>query len=280
MPYQFIPNRMYRMPTHFGPSAGPREGQDGRRFENLDTPRVTSIRVNFLSNRQQLEALLPPDFDLHVGEEPIVSVTATYGKEIEWLAGRGYNKLGVSFPVVFRGEQDNVRGEFLIVLWENLCDPILTGRDELGYPKLYSDLPEPRIHDGEVHCLASWMDFKFVDISFKDGIQCPVEEVAPRMNRLSGDGLLVYKYIPKTGEWGSSEISYMALTPSGGGKGRIQEFYQGQGKVCFHPATWEDMPTQFHIVNALHDLEIREYLDSWLVKRVGSRDLRDQRILR
>ena len=48
-------------------------------------------------------------------------------KEIEWLAGRGYNTLGVSFPVVFNGEVDRATGSLLTVLWENLTDPILTG---------------------------------------------------------------------------------------------------------------------------------------------------------
>ena len=56
-------------------------------------------------------------------------------KEIEWLAGRGYNTLGVSFPAVFEGEVDRATGSLLTVLWENLTDPILTGREELGFSK-------------------------------------------------------------------------------------------------------------------------------------------------
>ena len=43
--------------------------------------------------------------------------------EIEWLAGRGYNVLGVSFPVVFNGKEDRARGSLLTVLWENLVRP-------------------------------------------------------------------------------------------------------------------------------------------------------------
>ena len=34
-------------------------------------------------------------------------------KEIEWLAGRGYNTLGVSFPVVFNGEVDRATGSLI-----------------------------------------------------------------------------------------------------------------------------------------------------------------------
>ena len=92
MAYAFQRGKMYRMPTHFGPLMGPRQGPDGRRFECEDNPKNTSISVSFLSNAAQLEALLPDCFEL--GDRPIVTVYATYMKEIEWLAGRGYNIFG------------------------------------------------------------------------------------------------------------------------------------------------------------------------------------------
>ena len=143
MPYQFDPDKMYRMPTHFGPRTGPRRGPDGQRFENRDTPRSTSFSVSFLSNPDQLEALLPPGFTLD--GEPVVTVSASYMTEIEWLAGRGYNTLGASFPVRFEGEKDRLSGNLLTVLWENLTDPILTGREEIGFSKIYCELPYPHL---------------------------------------------------------------------------------------------------------------------------------------
>ena len=141
MGYKFDPNAMYRMPTHFGPRTGPRYGPDGRKFECKDNPKSTSVTVSFLTNSEQLEAFLPPGFSLN--GEPVVSVSGGYMKEIEWLAGRGYNTLGVSFPVVFNGEVDRATGSLLTVLWENLTDPILTGREELGFSKIYCELPDP-----------------------------------------------------------------------------------------------------------------------------------------
>lgn len=32
MPYTFQPGMTYRMPTHFGPSLGPRQGPDGKGY--------------------------------------------------------------------------------------------------------------------------------------------------------------------------------------------------------------------------------------------------------
>ena len=56
--------------------------------------------------------------------------------------------------------------------------------------------------------------------------------------------------------------------------------WRGEGKVQFHEATWEDLPTMFRIVNVFHNLEILEYRGAVMSKSVGGKDLSDQRILR
>jgi hypothetical protein len=278
MPYKFISDRMYRMPTHFGPSAGPREGEGGRNFENIDAPQATVVRLSYLSSREQLDALLPEGFALEVGHEPVVTMEFTYLTEIPWLAGRGYNTLGMSFPVIFRGKEDQIAGRFLTVLWENLCDPILTGREELGFAKIYCELPAPRVYDKGVHCTASWLGFQFAELSVENLTAISLEEAARAGRR--GEGTLHFKYLPKTGEWGRAEVGYITFTPDSGGHGRTVEAWRGNGRVEFTRTTWEDMPTQFHIVNGLRELEVKEYLGGWVLKRVGSKDLSDQRILR
>ena len=284
MSYKFETGKIYRMPTHFGPALGPRQGPNGRKFECKDFPKSTSYSVSFLTNPQQLEKLLPPGFFLD--KEPLITVTASYIKEIEWLAGRGYNTLGISFPAVFQGEKDYASGNFLTVLWENLTDPILTGREELGFSKIFCDLPEPKIHNGEINCEASWMGFKFMDLIVKDMVKIESSEFS-KSNNLSDDksltGILHYKYIPKTGgfpgSWGEKDIAYAVLTPSSSGNQVIQEIWKGEGEVNFHRARWEDLPTQYTIVNTFNQLEIIEITGSTITKTVGAKDISDQRIL-
>ncbi len=142
MPYTFEAGKMYRMPTHFGPRTGPRQGPDGRRFANVDTPRNTTVAVSFLT-----------------------------------------------------------------VLWEDLADPILTGREELG----------------------------------------------------------------------TADVAYPVFTPATGSNERILERRSGRGSVQFHPTSWEEMPTQYSIVNAFADLAIVEYCGATVTRSVGAKDLRDQR---
>ncbi len=282
MAYTLDPEAMYRMPTHFGPRTGPRSGPDGRKFECQDNPKSTSISVSFLTNSEQLEAFLPEGFWLH--GEPVVSVSASYMKEIEWLAGRGYNMLGVSFPVVFKGKVNDATGSFLTVLWENLTDPILTGREELGFSKIYCALPEPHVFRGETHCAASWLGFKFMDMHVR-----PTEQVSlgnspavPQepVNESPLTGTLHYKYMPRTGEWGTADAAYAVLTPARTPNRVVKEHWRGEGTVKFHKARWEDLPTQYNIVNAFHALEVREWRGASIVKTVGGKDLSDQRILR
>lgn len=277
MPYKFQAGKMYRMPTHFGPSLGPRQGEESRKFINLDSPKMTVMSVSFLTNREQLEELLPEGFLIRA--EPVVTVEIQYITEIEWLAGRGYNTLGVSFPVVFTGKKDHAVGNFLTVLWENLTDPILTGRDELGFSKIYCEIPAPRIYQEQIHCSASWMGFKFMDLKIENLKQLSSEELLGTANKQSSDGILHYKYIPKTGEWGEADLSYAVLTPYDIPNRVVREMWKGEGTVQFHKATWEDLPTQCNIVNTFHNLEIKGYRGATMVKTTGAKDLSDQRIL-
>ncbi len=280
MPYTFIPGKMYRMPSHFGPSAGPRAGKDGRKFENKDNPKTTSISVSFLTNAEQLEALLPERFELF--GDPIVTVYANYMKDIEWLAGRGYNVLGISFPAMFRGERDQAQGSFLSVLWENLTDPIITGREELGFSKIYCELPDPFTFEGETRLYASWMGFRFLDVRVGDMRKLSVSDIKveeTRRRQQAGDGVLHYKYIPRTGQWGMSDVEYACLTPATALNRVVKAQWTGRGTVQFHKARWEDMPTQYNIVNVFHTLDIKEPRGASITKTIGAKDLGDQRIL-
>jgi len=278
MPYHFDPGQMYRMPTHFGPRTGPRRGPDGRKFECRDNPYSSSYSLSFLSDSAQLETFLPPGFALD--GEPVVTVSATYMTAIEWLAGRGYNTLGVSFPARFEGDEDRISGSFLTVLWENLTDPILTGREEIGFSKIYCELPTPTSLRGQHHIIASWLGFKFLDLYVDDLREQSREEIDELTNSQSGAGILHYKYVPRTGDWGRADAAYAVLTPAETPNRRVLERKVGAGSLQFHQARWEDMPTQYNIVNAFAGLEIREYRGASLTKTVGGKDLSDQRILR
>jgi len=265
---------MYRMPMHFGPMAGPRQGPDGEKFEWTDTPKRTLVSLSFLSDPERLDAILPPGFT--VEGEPVVTIEIQYLTELEWLAGRGYNTIGVKFPARFRGRRDEAVGSFLAILWENLADPIISGRDELGFSKLYCEIPSPIILRGRHSYRGLWLEHKFLDVELWDLTEDALPASPPGVRN---DGILHYKYIPSTQSWGEADVAYAALTPGTGSKATIKRAWRGQGRHTFYRSTWEQLPTMFHIVNALRDLPVLENRGASIVESQGGKDLSDQRRL-
>jgi hypothetical protein len=279
MPHAFVPARIYRQPISFGPSLSPRQRPEGGGWGNDPSSHENrSIWVTFRSNPEQLEGLLPPDFEL---ERPLVTVAATTMKNINWLAGRGYNTLGVRIPARYCGKRDQVSGSFLAVLWENMADPIITGREELGFPKVYGELPDVVVSgDGKrAHSAGLWDGFKFMDIEVSDLVEQPVSQ-APEP---SPPGLM-YKYQPRTGEWGAQpEVAYATLNPAAqpGAPAPRQVLRQwtGSGRVAFYRATFQQLPTLMNIVNGLADLEVGDVVGAGMQDTLGASDISSQRAL-
>ena len=266
---QFDPTRRYRMPVFFGPSPGPRQDAVGGRFDYASSPREHAT-VSFLTDAARLEALLPPGFSLD--GDPVVTFEHFALTDIPWLAGRGYDALGMRFPARFKGQVDDVRGPLLTVLWENFADAILTGRDELGYSKLFADLPPPEVGEGSRLYRASWGGHEFLKMELSGLSASPPPTLA------AVDGVLHYRYFPRVNAVGQADAAYPTLTPAVG-KTETVEFYRGQGEVTLNRATWEQMPTQSHIVNILADLPVLESRGATFAVQRGAKDLSDVRIL-
>ncbi|HVB33562.1 MAG TPA: acetoacetate decarboxylase family protein [Patescibacteria group bacterium] len=261
--------KMYRMPTVFGPAPGPRnvpECQESHRFAG-DT---VHLDVSALTDSEALAALLPPGCELR--GEPLVRIHIMIMTNLGWLAGRGYNVVTVRIPAVFRGKVDSVEGEFIPVLWENLADPIITGREELGMPKIYAEIPPPIVLGDAYQCSASWMGFRFFELEVKR-----LREAPPPAEPTD---TFVYKYFPKTGDWGQPDVEYMTSLAPESSQTKLLRRMEGEGRFEFHPARWEDMPTQYPIVNALAALPLAGFRSSSVTWTTGKSDLSAQRIVR
>ncbi len=267
-------NHRLRMPVVFGPGGSPRGGEDGRRYQWSDVQRTTAT-VSFLTDAGCLRRFLPAGLEL--GDPPVVSVEWTALRNLPWLAGRGYNTLGVRYGARFRGTRDTAEGPFLAVLWENRPEPIVTGREELGFAKLYCELPEPRVQGEAMQVEAAWESHVFCRMalsSLKDA-EPPRTDEAPQRDR----GTLHYRYFPRVSAPGEHDIAQVVLTPSGGFQQHITTYRQGAGSVAFIRSDWEALPTLHHIVNALAGLPVLECLGATYCESRGAKDLSDQRVL-
>jgi len=280
MSYIFRPESYYRMPTHFGPSLGPRQGLNGRRLDCIDSPIDTDFEATFKADKEQLVKLLPPGFSLR--EPYTITFAFGYITHIEWLAGRGYNTFGVKIPATYNGTHEAVHGNLLLVLWENKADPIITGREELGFAKVYCELPEPQCIGSDVICRASWDGFEFASLKLSGLSDIKAEDLPSEpSSTVPSEGTLHYKYIPKTGCPGEADAAYATLTPAACPNATVDLIKQAKtATLVFNPATWEQLPTLVHIVNALAELDLGECTQATMTQSHGGKDLSDQRILR
>jgi acetoacetate decarboxylase len=272
MSYRFEAGRIYRMPTHFGPAFGPRQVPDDVVVDPKRSPRRLSVAASFLTDPVALEQHLPEGFTL--AGEPVVTVEFHHMTDIDWLAGRGYTMIWVGWPATFRGSRDRATGKFLAVVWENLADPIITGRDEIGHPKLYAEIAEPRRFNGVQICTAGWMGFRFLELE----VSQLYDTEQDRQGAVS-DEILMLKYIPRTGAWGETDLCQVTLTPAGDPDKHIEQRQTGAGTVRFRKASWSDLPTMHHVVNALAALPVIEARGGAVTLSRGGKSYRDQRVL-
>jgi len=243
----------HRMPRVFGALPGPRNvPADKRHLPNRQ--RNTILSVSFLTDERLLSELLPESCTLFGA--PVVTVSLNFMANIGWLAGRGYGFLGVSFPIEHR-RSDGLRvpGNFIPVCWENLADPILTGREELGFAKLYADMP-PLVAVGNSYAAtASWLGFGFFEMEVSDAVEATLPPSAGQI------GNFHHKYIPRTGALDQAEVDQLVYAGPGESVAGydplgVDRRLTGSGRIAFRSARWEDMPFQYPIVNALAALPI------------------------
>jgi acetoacetate decarboxylase len=254
------PNDRYAMPAHFGPA------YTGKKTSGVYHD-CTVMALSYLTDREKLAAYLPAPFE--VGEEAVVTVFYACNKQVDWLAGHGYNMIGVNASVVYQGEKEQLSGTYSLVIWENLTDPILVGRESQGIPKIYADIPEHSINHNNWRCSASHFGHKIIDLSINNLVQVPSEDIAAGQQEQEGkDHPMAWRYMPALGGYGKPAINELVTFPS---RNKLTEVWIGAGDLEWNRLTWEQNPTQFQIVNALEALPVLSYLPAMVTK--GSADL-------
>jgi hypothetical protein len=259
----------FRMPVGFGPFPGPRQiPHPGKRDPSQSRRTVAS--VTYRSDSEAIRKLLPTCFD----PDPAATVTVEVQQleNLDWLAGRGYSTLGVKFPATCATDAGVIQGDFLAILWENLADPIISGREELGFAKLWCEIDQTVSSTSQKKYCGHWMGHHFFEMELTDLSEATQTPAAPKP-------LFHYKYFPKTGHPGVTDAAYAIMTPVQNPSLVVDRRLSAKGSFRFTKSSWEELPTLFHIVNALEQLPIKEFLSATLVSSHGAKDFSDQTIL-
>lgn len=243
-----------RMPISFGPSPSPRQDFEGNSHQTGGSTFVTTT-IKFKTSRALLSRLLPtPAYSLEgKGAFAYASYATTTLDKLDWLGGKGYHYLGFYIHNVQYEKRDGsiLKGDYLAVMWEDLTDPILTGRDEVGFPKLYSEIHLDET-DTSWTMEASWRSATYITLQLHS--PQPGELPAPNSN----DGVFVYKYIPATGMRDCADVEYPVCAPVEPGR-NIKEFKTTSDcSIRVHSHNQKALPTLHHIVSRLEELPVHE----------------------
>jgi hypothetical protein len=91
--------------------------------------------------------------------------------------------------------------------------------------------------------------------------------------------MLWYKYVPRTGDPNRADAAYAVLWPYADSQITVDAHYEAEGSMRFAKVTWEDLPFMYHVVNALHELDLLEFRGASLTLAHGGSDFSGARII-
>lgn len=264
---------------------GPRQDFYGRdRAHPSLTSTFTTASIKFKTSRTLLQNLFPNSSYSFISPSTIAyaSFSQTTLDRMDWLGGGGYRHLGLYIHGVQYTKKDGsvVKGTYMPILFESLADPIVSGREELGMPKLYSAID---IHQRSksLHIRTSWQGavwgtFRLEELQDEDD---PSAE-SGTIGGTADDGILVYRYIPKVGreEKGVAEAEYPVFVPHAAESkvvpSRVKRVRTAKKAVIdIDGMGWDSLPTLHHVVGRLGEIPIDEIVQAKVVEGEGVPDV-------
>jgi hypothetical protein len=280
------PDIWQRMPISFGPMPRPRQDVSGNARNGTEAI-FTTASIKFRTSRTLLQNLFPTA--AFKFSSPATNVLVTFStttlNNLSWLGGKGYSHFGLYIHGVEHiGENgETTHGSFLSVLFENLADPIISGREELGMPKLWSELnvTPPSDENADWTMTAGWLGEQFCSFS----LTSLVEDTESTRTSDSGEDLMWYKYIPRSGQTGSDRKRHadaehavsLPKTEETIRERRVEKVWKGTGSLSFDALDPKRLPTLHHIVERLAEIPIYEVLEAKIEKGRGVEDVRQTR---
>ena len=277
--------QFWRQPLSFGLLPGPRQDAFGRSHQqSLRNSTTTRASIKFKTSATLLRNLFPNE-RYSFEKRDTVAVASFSLQTLEnmaWLGGGGYDLLALYIHGVCYRQNDGqvVKGTFCPIMFENLADPILSGREELGVPKVFSDI---EISRSSTSCRASlsWRGSQWAEFQWK-----ALKEDAAAVDQAEDPigGLLVHKYIPATGRKDShdADANYAVFIPEEPGASTIKSksvTSKSDLEVKITDLGWQKLPTLHPIVRRLSEIPIFEFLEGAVTGYQGVSDLAGARRL-
>ena len=246
--YELKPDYPYTMPTA-SVFRNPRPWEHG----GMRYGRNTALSTTFLTDTDLAASLLPGPFRL--ADEPLVNVSIVQCEDVDWLAGRPYNLVGVEVAAVFDGQEDkDVRGALCVIMWENMTEPILGGRDHSGVPKVYGDIPNLMLNKDTCRGDVSHFGYPILELSARGLEPLSATDRSDNETALRDRNWMNYKYFPSV-QNDRADVAYACTYPA---SGTCTACWEGQGELRFFDSSFHKNPTQYALINVLAKLPVHE----------------------
>lgn len=242
----------YFMPVSFGPIRPHPKGT----FDD-----VLRFVLTYESDRDAVAALLPEPFEPQ--DEARVSVVYARCRGVNFMAGGGYNLLGVNLAASFLGKTETIAGQFCLVLWENHMSPIIRGRELLGLPKLFAEIPDPVEAEDGWTVSAREDGAVLAGMAVSDLRELGAGELQD-VERRAREPWLTWRYYPAVNGIGAA-LSYPQLVNN---EADLTAAFECSGRVEFGDPGRVTNPATADILAGLHRLPVREYVGA--VRTQGS----------
>jgi acetoacetate decarboxylase len=255
--FEFENDATYTMPFHFGPMT---EGWDPlEKVAHYEDVLVFAVR--FLTDGAAVSSYLPPGFS--VTEPAVLTVRYLQYVGSDFLAGGGYNVVGVDVSARFEGDEDRLEGDYALVLWENHGHAVITGREFGGAPKLMVDVPPHWSIDGRSGWHASENGTRLMEGEVWDLQPVPAELAKPMADQLRDRPWMGWKYVPSI-SGRSADVSYPTLM-----RARLDELKEvraGRGSVRFFETAFKQAPQSFRAASALAKLPLVQEAGAFMLR--------------
>lgn len=213
------------------------------------------------------------------GTVAFASISQTTLGKMEWLGGSGYKHFGLYLHGVRYTKKDGttIDGTYMPLLFESLTDPIVSGRDELGMPKVFCDV-DIRRRKSTYRVRTSWQGSMFGKFNLDELEEADPASEAGTIGGESDYGIMAYKYSPAVGERGKADAAYATVVPHAEESMVVPSKVTGMWK-CNNPSfefdslTQQDLPTLHHIVSTLEKIPVYEYVSAKVVEGHGVPDV-------
>lgn len=267
----------------------PRQDHQGRPIPS-ETSKFTTTTIRFRTSATLLKTLFSSESFSFVSPGTVAeaSFKCTQLKGMQWLGGGGYNMVGLYIHGTQYVKQDGTKvlGTYQPLLLENLADAIITGREELGMPKLFCDISVTDNVDTK-RIICSWRGTTFIDLKI-DGLGSATSSDEPQLVAHSNshsketptagppegntNNLLFYRYIPAVGQPGVADAEYAVMVDPAASTTPmvIKEVRKGkQGQIRCIEGDSEALPTLHHIAAGLAEIPVHQVVDTKVEQGVG-----------